>query len=84
MRFRAFFSLLTLRDFVVGAILFVTIFAVIFIPAYVQQQRAELTLTVTCTSVEANISQLEALNDIAKTLGIPTHFPIPTVPPECV
>ena len=47
-----------------------------------QEQQAQ-SLRVTCQIAQTNRATLEALDDISRSLGIPTRFTIPEVPTEC-
>jgi cell division protein FtsL len=76
-------SKLSLRDWVVAGILVVMVATVFIIPAYVQRRVDEAQQNITCLSAKANIQQLEALDDIADRLGLPTTFVVPPPPPEC-
>lgn len=47
-----------------------------------EEQRLQ-NLRVSCANAETQRSILSALDDISRSLGIPTHFTIPEVPAEC-
>jgi hypothetical protein len=51
--------------------------------AWVTSQVDEAQFTISCVSAQANVDQLTALREIADQLGVPVHFTIPEVPPEC-
>jgi hypothetical protein len=53
---------------------------ILTIPAQLDQTEIDIA----CVSARANIAQLEALTDISESLGLPTEFVVPDLPPECV
>lgn len=53
---------------------------ILTIPAQLDQTE----LDIACVSARSNIAQLEALTDISRSLGLPTHFMVPDLPPECM
>jgi hypothetical protein len=74
---------LTIRDWIVAGILVVMVATVFIVPAYVQRRVDESQQNITCLSARANIHQLEALRQISHSLGLPTTFRVPILPPEC-
>lgn len=71
------------RDVFQAIALFVVVAGMLIGLGWIQNRLDEQQKAITCLSVDANVQQLEALEDISRTLGLPTTFPIPEVPPEC-
>jgi hypothetical protein len=57
---------------------------VLLVPAYVQRQIDRAQIEIGCTSAKANIQQLEALESVARTLGLPDTIEVPSLPEECM
>lgn len=74
---------MTRRDIMQALLLFLVIAGMIVGLGWIQNRLDEQQLSITCTSARSNIQQLEALQDISRTLGLPTTFSIPEVPAEC-
>lgn len=55
----------------------------VLVSTYLDQRIDEAQFQIACTSAQANLSQLRALQAVARELGIPGDFPVPEIPPEC-
>jgi hypothetical protein len=70
-------------------LVFAGIAAPVTVIFYTQEQTSDAVLRITCTTAEANVSQLKAvqqngevLDDIARSLGLPIPVRPPIVVPE--
>lgn len=64
-------------------VVFLGIAVPILVSYYFTQEANEVQLEVTCTTLQANIDTLEALEAVSRTLGLPESFDIPELPAEC-
>ena len=65
-------------------LVFAAISAPVVVITVVGRSAARSQLVVSCTVLESSARELEALNGIRRTLGLPTRIEVPPLPPECL
>lgn len=71
------------RDLFQAAALFLVIMGALVGLGWIQHRLDVQQQQIACISANANIVQISALREISETLGLPTRFTVPPLPPEC-